>query len=183
MCHSIYIHCKPIKFSQWRLLCWNKPKWTAGERQKTSGDCRFLIGWSSAGFIQKRWSEEIPKMVDINLGGFLNLWLMMVNIIWFIYGKNMWLIDGWYMVSNGWSWIHMEVFWVIGVVLIHFERWDFPWNRPSILGIPHLWTPPYSSWLRVKTLPKCPSFRPIPISGVDIPITYEAIALHGIINT
>ena len=34
--------------------------------------------------------------------------------------------------------VHMGVSWVIGVPLfiIHFERWDFPWNKPSIGGTP-----------------------------------------------
>ena len=39
----------------------------------------------------------------------------------------------------------MEVSWVMGVplVIFHFERWDVPWNKQSILGIPHWFHPPY----------------------------------------
>ena len=42
--------------------------------------------------------------------------------------------------------IDTVVSWVIGVppVIIHFERWDFPWNKPTILDTPfygnhHIW--------------------------------------------
>ena len=41
-------------------------------------------------------------------------------------------------------WMYMGVSVMrVPLVIIHFERWDFPEQKPTIFEDPHLWKPPY----------------------------------------
>ena len=73
-------------------------------------------------------------------------------IIWWLYDYYMiiiwWLYDD-YMVIIWLLYVyHMVVSIVMGVppVIIHFERWDYPWHKPSISGSPISGKPHLNMW-------------------------------------
>ena len=66
---------------------------------------------------------QLPHRGDLGGQHGLNCWHVPMATFW-------WTLSNFHTLQK-----HMWKFPEIGV-------WDFPWNQPSILGIPHLWKPP-----------------------------------------